>query len=379
MDKLLKALVAILLVLAIVALALGSKLYGKRELLKARAQKLENAVIAMGAAIEAEPAAAVSRPDYPARDLSPCADEVLASPELSSFWADYDPSLEPQEHKMLDLKALRPQLMSYYLTDSVTGKPMLDGMGRPISTGEGTMQSVLDDILAKAGDQYGRLNKTRQQLTSVRSELVEVIKEINARKKELREALKNITDLKASIDPLKKEISTLGDRIEMLEEEKETLNSELLEQKGELAAIQEKLGDKDIEIERLKKESDELRKGGGIAPRQDAATPEAAEEGGSFVLPAMPTGSKGRVMLVREDWKFVILELSDEFLKELAEHKIEGRVPGLELMVKRPGKTERFVTKIKLTHVKADQKLGVADIMADWQQDEVEEGDVVFH
>ena len=379
MDKLLKALVAILLVLAVVALVLGSALYGKRELLKARAQTLENAVVALGAAIEGEPATTPRRPDYPVRDLSPCNDEILPSPELSSFWNNYNPVLEVQEHSMLDLKKLRPQLMSFYQVDAVTGKPMRDGMGRPITSGTGTMQGVLDDLLAKAGDQYSLLNATRQQLAEVRTELVDVIKEINTRKKDLRVALKDITDLKATIEPLKQELSRLNDRIEILKEEKEALEGDILDQKGEIASLQEKITDKDLKIARLEEENDALRKlgpAGGGQQGQDAAPGEGGE---SVVIPALPTGAKGQVIAVRDDWKFVILQLSDDFLKELAEYNLGGRLPGIELMIKRPGKAERFITKVKLTHVKAEQKLGVADILTDWQQAKVKEGDIVFH
>ena len=47
MGKLLRVLVVILLLLSIGALALGILLFNKRELLKARAQKLETAIIGL--------------------------------------------------------------------------------------------------------------------------------------------------------------------------------------------------------------------------------------------------------------------------------------------------------------------------------------------
>ena len=52
MAKLLKVLVIILLILSIVALSLGSMLFMKREILKGRTRKLENAVMALATTIE---------------------------------------------------------------------------------------------------------------------------------------------------------------------------------------------------------------------------------------------------------------------------------------------------------------------------------------
>ena len=51
----------------------------------------------------------------------------------------------------------------------------------------------------------------------------------------------------------------------------------------------------------------------------------------------------------------------------------------MELFVKRPGKQEQFVTKIRLMQVKVQQKLGVGDILSQWQQMPVKESDIVFH
>jgi hypothetical protein len=378
MDKLLKVLVALLLVLAVVGLVLGSKLYGKRELLKARTQKLENAIVALGAAIEAEEPDAPRRVDYPERDLSPCTDEILPSPELSDFWERYDPALEEQENAMLDLKARRAQLMAYFKVDPVTGKPVRDPMGRPLTSGEGTMQAVLDDILAKASDQYSRLTETRQQLTDVRGELVNTIADINTRKRELRVALKDITDLKATIEPLKQEIARLNDRIEILNEEKEVLEADILDLKAEIASQQEQNADKEQQIARLKEENDSLRRVGAGAGAPAAATAQSTAE--ETIIPSLPTGAKGQVIAVREDWKFVVVELSDAFVAELTELEIEGRLPGIDMMVKRTARgKDRFITKVKLTHLKTQQKLAVADIMTDWQQESVREGDIIFY
>jgi len=164
MDKVLKALVVILLVLSITALALGTKLFGQRERLKGRAQKLETAIMALGAAIEQGSATLDREPDYPDRDISDCTEEVIADPEMSDFWSKYAPVLEVQENLPLQLKDRSVQLMTYYRIDPITQKVQIDPMGNKVISGEGTMQEVLDDLLAKAGDQYARLNKTANSL-----------------------------------------------------------------------------------------------------------------------------------------------------------------------------------------------------------------------
>jgi hypothetical protein len=90
-------------------------------------------------------------------------------------------------------------------------------------------------------------------------------------------------------------------------------------------------------------------------------------------------GDKGRVVSVNEQWGFAVLELNEAFLKALLGEDLKGDCPEVEMLVRRQGSNGTFVAKIRLFQVKRDQKLGVANVLADWQQQPLQEGDIVYN
>ena len=191
MIKLLKTLVVILFLMSAAAFTLGFLLFQKREILMGRTQKLEQALIAVGATIEAVAPSVDEKPDYPARDLSETTASFLPEPERSDFWEHYAAQLEIDADRYLDLAAHRAQLTSYYKIDPITLRPVRDPFsGQKITAGKGTMQALLDDVMDKAEAQLHKLNQTRDQLRGTRDELVDVVTELNTKKQDLRSALR---------------------------------------------------------------------------------------------------------------------------------------------------------------------------------------------
>lgn len=373
MGKLLRALVIVCLLLSIGALALGIMLFKKRELLKGRTQKLETAVIAVGTTIETEPPAEPQDKTYPARDTSPCTEEILDNPERSDFWTKYSAKLEAQDQPKLNLDSRRIELMTYYKVDPVTGQPLRDpATGYKLIKGEGTMQGVLDDLLSKAEEQYNRLNETRQQLTDLRVQLVDTITDLNKRKGELRTALKDIVDLKAEIQKLNDEKIQLEKKAEEAEEAKRVAEEQVAEQQKQIAMIEEEKTELKRMNTQLKKEIEKIHGAPG-------ATSSGFPALGSTPQPIVKPGTKGKVAAVNPKWNFIVLDLSDDFLREILGDDLSGPVPPIELQIKRGSKPEKFVTKVRLIEVRRQQKLGIADILDSWQQLPVEEGDLVFY
>jgi len=241
------------------------------------------------------------------------------------------------------------------------------------------MQNVLNDVLAKAGDQYNRLNKTRQQLADVRVELVDAVKELNDRKKNLRDSLKVTKEMRERESPLTQRIAEITTRVEQLQEEKQTIENRILDQKDQIARITEQGTTKDAIIDQLKLEIAKLREGGGSiipdarGPSIGAHTSETPVQG-----PVLPTGTKGMVAAVNDEWNFVVLDLSQDFLLELMGEDLSSFVP-VDLMIKRASGPDTFVTKVRLMQVKADSLLGIADVLTPWQQAPVRAGDIVFY
>jgi archaellum component FlaC len=379
MGKLLRVLVIFFLLLSAGALTLGYMLFGKRELLKGRTQKLEKTIIQLGPTLEAASASADRRPEYPARDISPVTSEVIETPELSTFWDTYSNAVEMVDQATLDLNKKRFELMNYYKIDPATQQPARDALQQKITEGEGTMQAVLDDVVAKSAAQLVRLNDTRRQLVATRTELVSVITELNQHKKSLRAALKEIEGLKADVARLTAEVAKLKTRIDELTEEKKTLEDQVAEEKRKVALMEEQIKEKDGEIESQKKEIKRLTGIVGNITQQRPETQPITQDEQEKLAKSIQSGEKGAVVAVDAQWNFVVLQLTDEFLKELLGPDLSKPVPGFELMIKRPGEGGKFVTKVKLVSVRKAERLAIADVLTNWKQMPVEKGDVVFH
>lgn len=375
MAKLLRVLVVIMLILSIGALTLAIMLFNRREILKGRTQKLENTIVGLGLLIEDEPPALESIPNYPARDISPVTDQPVESPEVSDFWDSYKHRLELQEQPTMDISRRKVELMTYYKLDPITGKIMRDAMGYELTSGPGTMQAVLDDITDKARAQYDLLTETRQQLVELRNELIRTIEALNARKKELRDALAEVRRLNGVIAELRSEVERLNERIDEFDAIKRNLEDRITEQQRQMAFLEEQVSEKDIQIQRLKEELNQRVQieGAGTGEAQSAVTRPTRER--------VEPGIKGKVASVNSEWNFVVLDLTDAFMRELLGDDLSGSVPVIDLIIRRPGDDMpgEFVTKVRLLNIKRGQKLAVADILLDWKQLPVQPGDVLAY
>ena len=380
MSKLLKTMVFILLILGSVALVLASMLFAKRELMIGRTRKLERTIVALGNTIEKEAATLEGTQRYPSKDISEVTSEELASPQLSAFWDNYAAELELTDQPVLDLTKQRQQLMSYYKLDPVTGKPEHDIQGAKIISGEGTMQGVLDNVLGKSSEQLDRLNATRLQLVDLRTELVTTITELNNIKRSQRSALKNIDKLGVDIVQFKDDATIAKQKVDELEEEKIGLEANIAEHGRTIADNEDKLAESELEIQRLKAELKKIDDQMGRGPSDDGASSVVRGNTKKFAGTIDP-GEKGKVIAVNSEWNFVIVKLNDQFFNEIMSDE-EAGIPQVTLMIKRlglGGKEDKFVTKAKLIQVKKSEKLGIFDMLPDWQQTPVVKGDVIFY
>jgi phage shock protein A len=381
MGKFLRVLVVIIFILAIVSVTLASLLFAKREILKGRTQRLEQGLLKVARTLEAEPPATPEDPpSYPARDVSDCTEEAIDSPTRSEFWDSYKPQLESLDQDIVDLKDRTRDLMSYYKIDPVTTKPARDPIsGLKMTEGEGTTQGVIDDVLARANAQYDLLTETRQQLTAVRTELVDTINELNGRKTTLREKLAEIVKLTEQITKLNTTISGLRSQLDEVNEQLRSLEGDVANLRQEKEVLEE-------ENEGLKLKSDELS---GIIQdlrgQLDRVNRTTEGDGGlavGSIAGAIKTtrvdiaaGEKGKIASVDQDHQFVVMELDPEFLDELLNVLTDGRLPLIELLVKRD---DNFITKVRLKQIKRADNLAIGDILVNWQQGPIEVGDIIF-
>jgi predicted nuclease with TOPRIM domain len=266
--------------------------------------------------------------------------------------------------------------MQYYQLDPVTLQPTRDPTtGLKMTSGPGTMQEILDDQLAKSAAQLARLNETRQQLTDLREELVRSITELNERKGTLRARLKDIVDLNGKIAGLEAKIRQLEGEIDGLKQEKRALETQVADLQGQVDKANQEKADLEELNNKLKKEIKDLREGKGVTPQPTMASGEVIQR-----IVRMEPGDKGEVLAVNPTWNFVVVKLSDECLGEVFDE--QGILTPVELYVKRApakeGKEDKFITKIRLIQASRSQKVGIADILSDWQQAPVQDGDVIF-
>lgn len=356
MGKFLRVLVFILLALCIGALVLGILLFNKRELLKGRAQRLEKAIKEFDAVIEAEPGTMDTVPSDPEKDISPCQAEIPEPLEYNDFWKKYNYNAEVQNPKsMVSTSSRDAELMTYFIKDAAGNKRI---------KGPGTMDGVLTDLLKQAETQYNLLNTTRQQLADLRKELISTIKDFNEKKNDHRQALIKIKGLEEQITRLEAKIAELENKIAELEAQITPLKDQIAEQERKIAEQEELITEKNRELETLKKNLGETAKSnsGDVKVWQGQ----------------MEAGIKGTVLLVNREWQFVIFQLEDQFLQELIGKNPDAEIPQLDLWVKRPDKAATIVTKIRMLQVRKSEKLATADVLTEWQQMPLQEGDLVF-
>jgi len=382
MGTVLRVLVIFILVLSIGASVLAFMLFQRRELLINRAHMLEEQFIKVAKTIEAEPPPDQVQPRYVGKDISPVTSKELDNPERSAFWDTYQYKLETINLPGLNLDndAKRLQLRQYYqMQPGPDGKPVKvkDALTQQPSTkGPGTMQELLDQILARAIKQNETLNKTRAELAKLREELTTTIEEHNKLKTQGRADAKTIEEKQKKIESLEEEIRGLKRKIEGLEEEKRALTAELAEAKNEIAKQKDLIAELTKTVADQKKQIDDLLgrlKGNIIRDPTQVAT--------QAILSKLTPGDQGKIVAADESLKFCVIELTDKFMTELLGPSRDQPLPQIDLMVRRPGMKSaagEFVTRIKLRQVIRPQNLLVADILIDWQQAPLAKNDVVF-
>lgn len=371
MGKLVRVLVVVCLLLSIGALVLGMQLFGKRELLKGRAQKLENAVIQLGALIEEE-APKGDTVQYPERDISPTTLDFLDEQEFSSFWGSYSNSYETADAATMNIKRREAELFAYYKRNA-EGKVLKDARGLKVTSGDGTMQGLLDDILGKAEDQYNLLNDTRQQMGETRAELVAANQDLNQAKGGYRQTLAKLKDTEEAKARVEGELQVTKNDLAESREAQRALEDAIAEERRQLQFVEEQKIELEDNITQLKEEIAGLR---GKTPTKAI---ESTAQQGSLDQIIVDPGTKGKVVSVNDTWNFVILALSDTALTEILGENLDQAPGAVEFMIKRDiDGQETFVTKVRLQQVRRDEKLAIASILGDWQQMNVEEGDIVF-
>jgi len=320
MDKVLKVLVVLVLVLSAVALTFEVVLFRQREELKGRNQMLARYTTQIAKTLEVVPAE--TNVDLATRDL---------------------PRLQVSEE----------QLKPFYQRDAA-GKIVKDATGAKVTTGANTMDDALKGVLAKAELQYSRLNDTRTGLEQTRTTLADTSNTLVKTEGDLAQTKDTLKKTSDDLDSAKQDIERKKSSIEELTQKNEACAAKSEKQIAEIGKLTDKLSDRETQLDATKRFVEKLQKELVIC-----------QGGGETNAP--PPGLQGQIILVNTNWNFVVVDILPPPAKV---------IPMTDLTIQRK---DKLVGKVRVSEVIADHNFAVGEILPDWQQTPPKKGDYVFY
>lgn len=311
MDKALKVLVVLVLILSLAAVIIEMKLYGQREELKGRTVKLADYVGKIAATIEVpQPNADLAAADAPHMQLNP------------------------------------ESIKQYYRIGD-------DGKPSKVTTGPGTMDAALLEVLVSAGRQFDRLNDTRTGLTQTRTTLGQTSNLLVKTEGTLGETSNTLVKAEGELAVVKTDNEKKTTQISDLNAEVETCKTDIEKKANEIAKLGEKLSESESKIEAGKRYITKIERELKAALGQNDTN-------------NLPRGVQGQITVVNTNWNFVVLDLLPD----------SGVIPLSDLTIQRD---DKMVGKVRVSEVRRDQKLALGEILPDYQQMVPARGDTVFY
>ena len=384
MNKLLHAIVYLILIVAVAALVFEKSLFDKRSLLSDRNRAMEDYIVRLARTIEKADAPRPMTVPEAKKDISPIEARQLDTPEMENVLEEYPAQLETQNLETFnwDTSAVRLQLRQLYMLGP-DGQPVPDAANynKPMTKGKGTMSELMDQLFERAKAQQATLNSTRAALTEIRGKLETAVSEYNKLKPDAR--LLRMTE-----EELKQKITQLGQEKQTLEEQVTKLKSRVEEQTGEITSLKDEVSTAKDETEAAKEENAALEKKikqlqklmQQMAQQNQNSGAASGGQGGTAVT-SLPAGEKGKISAVDNKLMFCVIEFTDEAMKEMLGAERQGALPALTLGIRRKGFTGpagEFVGKVSLRQSVSGKNFVIADILGDWSQAPVEKGDVIF-
>ena len=382
MSTLLRVLVIVITVLSAVALYFAFANFDKRQILLGRNAALVSQIRNIAQTIEAQDAKAVEGSSLEVlKDISDVTERVLANPEKESVLEAYPVWLETQNLPTLDFASdeKQIQLRTFFALDE-SGKVKISPVdGQKVTTGPGTMQDLLDQLLARSKAQQATLNKTRAEMGKLRERFAESVDEINKLKGDGRLAKKELAEKKEESIVLQNEKTQLEATAAKLTRLSNEAKAELADSKNEIETLQEaKIGLLE-DLAAANKLVSDLKDAIKNGVRSGGSGGEAMP-GGNKIM-ALSAGDKGKIIEANDEFKFAIIEFSSDAMTEMMGADRQEGLPQLDMQVRRTGRASasgEFVTRVKLRQPVRGKNIVVADILSDFQQTPVEKGDVVY-
>ena len=225
----------------------------------------------------------------------------------------------------------------------------------------------------------GRIDNLTTDLTSTKATLAttqeseaKAKKEAKANKELADKTAKDLADTSEKLEAATSRGNTQQARADKAEAELKTTAGELTDAQRDLSAWKA-LG---ITVDQVQKSLEDLKK---ATAANDALKEEkvilirninrlsarlAIYEKDKEIAPDLPVGLKGKVVAVDPKWDFIVLDIGSN----------QGLVERGEMLVDRAGK---LVAKVRVTSVEPNR--AIANVLPEWKQADVMEGDEVLH
>lgn len=377
MNILLRILVILTLVLNGVAFWFTYALYGKRELLIDRNDRFETFTIEIAKTLEAsqpeqteEDKAALA--EMPVIDMESTdaehAGKALSDLEVRSYWTEGDYRIEYESTPEFYQGPDPQDLKEVYVLDAEK-KAKLNARGEAVKEGS-KMDVALNEIVSKSEAQRDYYTKVRGQLTALREEYEALVPQIHTLKEESRQRAQTIIDRDNTISGLEADKANLEGQVADRDQQIATLEEEKNVLQGDLDAVTEERDTLADDVENLKKTLEMIAQSGQGAN---------ANANGVAAIANVTAGVKGTIVRADNLYNSAIVKLTPEALTELIGEAGDRPLPEIDFYVRRPGKADAIVGKIKVRTLVKDQSAIVCDIPADWKQEPIQQGDEVFY
>ena len=229
----------------------------------------------------------------------------------------------------------------------IAGSLQYDDVSRQQLMDYDRMQSALNRLNSHAGVTIQNLEDTRQDLENTRLDLEETREELQVTQSRLEAAEQRADRFERDLETRTSELARANQDVQRLEREK--------------GALQSRVDDFEIQVARMEEEQLELRE--QITDQQALIEEYEEELFRDDTVIGTPEGLTANIVVVKEDWNFVVIDVGSE----------DGLSLNTEMLVHRD---DELVGRIRITAVK--DVYAIADILRDWEQETLKEGDHVL-
>jgi predicted RNase H-like nuclease (RuvC/YqgF family) len=212
-----------------------------------------------------------------------------------------------------------------------------------------TMDGPLNQLAAEAQNTWNTLVQTSNDLEQTRTTLAETKTKLSETETALDQTKQQVEQLKTTVAEKETQISELNTKLASAEQEKSQLKTQLDDTNNQLAKTKEELNDTKDKLANTEQEVVSLKNELHICKGDTEP---------------LRRGLTGKIMLVNPQWEFCVLDIGSD----------AGVVPNGVMLVHRD---DKLVGKVKIGIVK--RNMAVADIMGDWTQAPIQEGDSVVY